>query len=147
MSSSPPLDTPDILPETEPTITDEANPQTDNATPEDTRDVKQAIDFLEALEEQSRSQNGVNTDGGTGDSTSKLTQDEMFQLVREGVSYYDSLVDSGSVDFFMQIISHSSPGDGMRQVPNGTWEGTFAFSGNRVAGSVTENATEYNDLC
>lgn len=143
VSSSQTLNTPEIPLETALGTTDEETSQTENAKP-DTETVTEAIDFLETLEEQNPTRNSVSPEGGTGDSPAELTRDEMFQLVREGVSYYDSLLESGSVDFFMEIISHSSPEDSMTQASNGTWEGTFAFSGNRIAGSVTENATEYN---
>ena len=141
---SPPLDTPEIPSETAPDTTAPEETQTENAKP-DTETVTEAIDFLETLEEQSPSGKNVPTDGETGDSTSELTQEEMFRLVREGVSYYDSLVDSGSVDFFMQTSSNHVPENPIIQASNGTWEGTFAFSGNRFAGSVTENATDYNE--
>ncbi len=119
-------------------------PKKENATPDPVA-VTAALDYLDALEAEQSSLRPI-TDGEAGDrNTSELTESEMFQLVREGVSYYDTLIDSGSADFFMQISSASAPGEGMTQAPNGTWEGTFAFSGNRVAGSVTQKATEYNE--
>jgi len=144
VSPSPPLDEPDVPAVTEPATTDAEDSQTEDATPERAL-VTEAIEFLETLEEQSPSGDSVLTAGESGDIPSEFTEEELFELVREGVSYYDSLVESGSVDFFMEISSNLVLGDGITQAPNGTWEGTFAFSGNRFTGSVTENAIEYNE--
>ncbi len=134
----------DVPAVTELATTAEETTQIENTTP-DFAVVTEAIDFLSTLEEQNLSGNSILTEDETADSSTELTQGEMFQLVREGVSYYDSLVESGSVDFFMEISSHPILEDSMIQAPKGTWEGTFAFSGNRVTGSVTQNATEYNE--
>ena len=74
-------------------------------------------------------------------SDTALSQDEHFQLVREGVSYYDSLLESGSVDFFLQTSSVAYPG--RPRAPSGTWEGTFEFSGGRFRATITEDVTQY----
>ena len=82
---------------------------------------------------------------GTADTGSELSQEEIYQLIREGISYYDSLLDSGSVDFIMQTYSALKPARGIRGATGDTWNGTFEFSGNRLRGSVSKNSTQYDN--
>ncbi len=112
-------------------------------TPEDTEEVRQAIDFLETLEEQSQSKNsGEETAQQVLENTTELSQDELLQIVREGVSYYDSLVESGIIEFIVESSSIDFPG--MPRGPSGTQHGTFEFSGSRFKSTITENMTHYN---
>ena len=112
-------------------------------TPEDTEEVRRAIDFLETLEEQSQSENnGEEAGQQVIENTTELTQDEMLQIVREGVSYYDSLVESGSIEFTVESSSIDFPG--RPQGPNGTRYGTFEFSDGRFKSTITENMTYYS---
>lgn len=108
----------------------------------DTTGVEDAIDFLETLEKQAENNASATEQQAAGNSTD-LTQEELFELVREGVSYYDSLVESGSVDFFMQASSDDYPG--RPRMPTGTWEGSFEFSDNRLRATVGKNVTYYDE--
>ena len=117
-------------------------------TSTDSTEVKKAIDFLETLEEHSQLENGAQPEDDTGDSSTDLTQDELFELVREGVSYYDSLLESGSVDFYIQTSTADFPfegPEGLQRLPHGTSEGTFEFSYQKFRGAVTENRTQYDE--
>ncbi|MCY3550544.1 MAG: hypothetical protein OXH39_08780 [Candidatus Poribacteria bacterium] len=134
-------------PDIEATVKTPAAPKeetdTISETPEDTEEVRQAIDFLETLEEQSQSENnGEETGQQATGNTSELTQDEMLQIVREGVSYYDSLVESGSIEFMVESSSIDFPGT--PRGPNGTRYGTFEFSNNDFKSTITEDMTYYN---
>ena len=111
----------------------------------DIKEVTKSIDFLEMLEKQSAAGNQSDFKNGTIDTGSELSQEEIYQLIREGISYYDSLLDSGSVDFLMQTSSAPDPGMGLRRATEGTWNGTFEFSGNRLRGSVSKNSTQYDN--
>ena len=71
----------------------------------DIKEVTKSVDFLEMLEKQSAAGNQSDFKNGTADTGSELSQEELYQLIREGISYYDSLLESGSVDFFMQTSS------------------------------------------
>ena len=107
----------------------------------DVKEVEAAISFLDSLPKQSHpAGTGPNTRGI--EPSEKLSQDELFELVREGVSYYDSFVESASVDFTLEITSIDYPG--MTRAPYGTWEGVFEFSGSQVRGTVTQNAIQYD---
>ena len=128
------VETPSATPEKVPQVEDT------NADPEE---VAKALNFLETLEEQNSPENNALPQGETTDSAPELTQDEMLQLIREGISYYDSLLESGSVDFFLQR-SGGDDSDGLRPL-NGTWAGTFEFSGRRVNGTVTRNTTQSHE--
>ena len=108
----------------------------------DIEEVTKSIDFLEMLEKQSAAGNQSDFKNGTEDTGSELSQEEIYQLIREGISYYDSLLDSGSVDFIMQTYSALNPGMGMRRATEGTWNGSFEFSGDRLRGSVRQNSTQ-----
>ena len=110
-------------------------------------EVTKAIGFLETLEEQSTPENITNTEDKTVDNTTDLSQDELLQLIQEGIAYYDSLLESGSVDFYLQTSTADFPfehPEGIKRLPNGTWEGTFEFSHERFRGKVTENKTQYD---
>ena len=122
------------------------NPEKDKAqTSEkepDAKEVKEAIDFLDELLQETH---GEKTDAipiGRA-SNDNPSQDEMFELLREGISYYDSFLESGSVKFSLVMTSNDYPG--LPRAPSGTWNGTFEFSGSRVRGTVTENVTQYGD--
>ena len=79
---------------------------------------------------------------------SPLSKDEeaLLQLIREGIVYYDSLLESGRADFLRTVTSVEFPGlyPGMRRMPSGTWEGTIEFSGRKVRGIVTKDAVQYD---
>ncbi len=135
-----------------PTETDESIPPASDRTdgeslptanpPVDAEKVEEALAYLETMEAESAPDNQAPAESEVVDPVAMLTQDEMLQLVREGVSYYDSLVESGHIDFFMRISSNPVSVDGIGQVQSGSWEGSFAFSGNRFTANVTENPTE-----
>ena len=73
------------------------------------------------------------------------SEEELLQLIREGVAYYDSLLESGRVDFFRETTSVASDGlSGMRRAPSGTWKGTFEFSGRKMRCIVTRDAIQYD---
>lgn len=108
----------------------------------DIKEVTKSIEFLEMLEKQSAAGNQSNFKNGTADTGSELSQEEIYQLIREGISYYDSLLDSGSIDFIMQTYSALKPVRGIRGATGDTWNGTFEFSGNRLRGSVSKNSTQ-----
>ena len=116
-----------------------------NLSKPDINEVTKSVDFLEMLEKQNAAGNQSDFKNGTADTGSELNQEEIFQLIREGISYYDSLLDSGSVDFFMQTYSALKPVRGIRGATGGTWNGTFEFSGNRLRGSVSKNSTQYDN--
>ena len=116
--------------------------------------VTKSIDFLEMLEKQSAAGDQSNFKNGTADTGSELSQEELYQLIREGISYYDSLLESGSVDFFMQTSTLPFPGGveilpgilpGMRRMPETTKNGSFEFSGNRLRGAVSGHTIQYDD--
>lgn len=109
-------------------------------TPE-TEEIIKAINFLDALNEQNSSENITSTEDETVNNTTKLDQDELFQLIREGVSYYDKFLETGSITFFVESWSQDS--GQKRRSPNGTWEGSFEFSGNQIRGTVTEDVLYY----
>ncbi len=72
---------------------------------------------------------------------------ELLQLIREGITYYDSLLESGRVDFFRETTSVASAGfsgiPGIARAPSGTWKGTFEFSGRKMRCLVTEDVIQY----
>ena len=116
--------------------------------------VTKSIEFLEMLEKQSAAGDQSNFKNGTADTGSELSQEELYQLIREGISYYDSLLESGSVDFFMQTSTLPFPGGveilpgilpGMRRMPETTKNGSFEFSGNRLRGAVSGHTIQYDD--
>ena len=57
----------------------------------DIKEVTKSVDFLEMLEKQSAVGNRSNFKNGTTDTGSELSQEEIYQLIREGISYYDNL--------------------------------------------------------
>ena len=73
------------------------------------------------------------------------SEEELLQLIREGIAYYDSLLESGRVDFLRTVTSIEFPDlyPGMRRIPSGTWKGTIEFSGRKVRGIVTRDAIQY----
>ena len=72
------------------------------------------------------------------------SEEELLQLIREGISYYDSLLKSGRVDFLRETTSIAAAGiPGMGRAPSGTWKGTFEFSGRKIRGIVTRDAIQY----
>ena len=72
-------------------------------------------------------------------------EEELLQLIHEGIVYYDSLLKSGRADFLRTVTSVEFPGlyPGMRRISSGTWEGTIEFSGRKVRGIVTEDTIHY----
>ena len=112
-------------------------------TKPDIKEVTKSIEFLEMIEKQSEAGNQSNSKNGTADNGSELSQEEIYQLIREGISYYDSHLESGSIDFFMQTSSSPDPGIGIKRATEGTWNGSFEFSGNRLRGTVNRNTTQY----
>ena len=70
------------------------------------------------------------------------SEEELFQLIREGVAYYDGLLESGRVDFLRETISVASDGP-MGRAPSGTWKGTFEFSGRKMRCLVTRDVIQY----
>ena len=115
------------------------NPQTSGKVP-DAKEVKEAINFLDGLQQETHAENTNTIPKGIA-SKGNPSQDEMFELLREGISYYDSFLESASVKFSLVITSIDYPG--IPRAPSGTWDGIFEFSGSQVRGSVTENATQY----
>ena len=79
---------------------------------------------------------------------SPLSKDEkeLLQLIREGIVYYDSLLESGRADFLRTVTSVEFPGlyPEMRRMSSGTWKGTIEFSGRKVRGIVTKDTVHYN---
>ncbi len=72
------------------------------------------------------------------------SEQELLQLIREGITYYDSLLKTGRVDFFRETISVAFDGlPGLGRFPSGTWKGTFEFSGRKMRCVVTEDAIQY----
>ena len=72
------------------------------------------------------------------------SEEELLQLIREGITYYDSLLESGSVDFLRETTSVASDGlPGMGRAPSGTWKGTFEFSGRKMRCIVTQDVIQY----
>ena len=120
----------------------EETPLPSSVAAPDAKEVAEAIDFLESIGEENNSKTGSSAEVQEAERTTELSQDEMFQLVREGVSYYDSLLESGSVDFFLQSSSVDYPGK--IRPPSGTLQGSFEFSGSRVRAIVTEDLTQYD---
>ena len=70
-------------------------------------------------------------------------EEELLQLIREGITYYDSLLESGRVDFLRETTSVASDGP-MGRATSGTWKGTFEFSGPKMRCLVTRNAIQYD---
>ena len=72
------------------------------------------------------------------------SEEELLQLIREGVAYYDGLLKSGRVDFFRETTSVAAAGlPEMPRVPSGTWKGTFEFSGRKMRCLVTQDVIQY----
>ena len=72
------------------------------------------------------------------------SEEELLQLIREGVAYYDSLLESGRVDFLRKTDSVASAGlPELGRALSGTWKGTFEFSGRKMRGVVTRDAIQY----
>ena len=73
------------------------------------------------------------------------SEEELLQLIREGIAYYDSLLKSGRVDFLRETTSIAStviPPE-LGRFPSGTWKGTFEFSGHKIRGIVTQDVIQY----
>ena len=71
------------------------------------------------------------------------SEEELLQLIREGIAYYDSLLESGRVDFLRETTSVASDGlPEMERAPSGTWKGTFEFSGRKMRCVVTRDAIQ-----
>ena len=125
------------------TLPAKKDPPLDEAVDEPkTEEVIEAINYLDAVDTQA-SPKDPDAEMETEDHQNALSQDELFELVHEGVSYYESLLESGSVDFFLQASSTNYPGE--PRLPNGNWQGSFEFSDNRFRGTVTQNATDYDE--
>ena len=72
------------------------------------------------------------------------SEEELLQLIREGIAYYDSLLESGRVDFLRETTSVASDGlPEMERARSGTWKGTFEFSGRKMRCVVTRDAIQY----
>ena len=72
------------------------------------------------------------------------SEEELLQLIREGIAYYDSLLKTGRVDFFRETTSVATDGlPEMPRAPSGTWKGTFEFSGRKMRCVVTRDAIQY----
>ena len=72
------------------------------------------------------------------------SEEELLQLISEGITYYDSLLKSGRVDFLRETTSVASDRlPGMGRAPSGTWKGTFEFSGRKMRCVVTRDAIQY----
>ena len=73
-------------------------------------------------------------------------EEELLQLIRQGIVHYDSLLESGRADFLRRVTSVEFPGlyPGMRRMSSGTWEGTIEFSGRKVRGIVTKDTIHYD---
>ena len=84
------------------------------------------------------------------------SEEELMQLIREGVVYYDALLKSGRVDFLRETTSVAAdriPGlrvrvagdgpPGLMRAPSGTWKGTFEFSGRKMRCLVTKDVIQY----
>ena len=54
---------------------------------------------------------------------------ELLQLIREGITYYDSLLESGRVDFLRETTSVASAGNPMGRAPQWNMEGDFRVFG------------------
>ena len=72
------------------------------------------------------------------------SEEELLQLIREGITYYDTLLESGRVDFLRETTSVASDGHPMGRAPSGTWKGTFEFSGRKMRCLVTRDAIQYD---
>ena len=118
---------------------EEGNAQTSEKVP-DAQEVKSAINFLEGIQPETHTENTNTVPKGTA-SKGTASQKEMFELLREGISYYDGFLESASVKFSLVVTSQDFPG--MSRASSGTWDGIFEFSGNQVRGSVSENVTQY----
>ena len=115
------------------------NAQTSEKAPDD-NEIKEALDFLDEIQQETQDERTDTIPNGIASNVT-TSQDEMIELVREGISYYDSFLESASVKFSLVMTSNDYPG--IPRIPSGTWEGTFEFSGSQVRGTVTENATQY----
>ena len=72
------------------------------------------------------------------------SEEALLQLIREGIAYYDSLLESGRVDFLRETTSVASDGlPEMERAPSGTWKGTFEFSGRKMRCVVTRDVIQY----
>jgi len=84
------------------------------------------------------------------------SEEELLQLIREGVAYYDAMLKSGRVDFLRETTSVAAdriPGlrvrvagagpPGLMRAPSGTWKGTFEFSGRKMRCLVTKDVIQY----
>lgn len=72
------------------------------------------------------------------------SEEELLQLIREGVIYYDGLLKSGRVDFLRETTSVAADGlPEMPRAPSGTWKGTFEFSGRKMRCLVTQDVIQY----
>ena len=73
------------------------------------------------------------------------SEEELLQLIREGVAYYDGLLKSGRVDFLRETTSIATAGlPEMPRAPSGTWKGTFEFFGRKMRCIVTRDVTQYD---
>ena len=84
------------------------------------------------------------------------SEEELMQLIREGVAYYDAMLKSGRADFLRETTSVAAdriPGlrvrvagdgpPGLGRAPSGTWKGTFEFSGRKMRCLVTKDVIQY----
>ena len=73
------------------------------------------------------------------------SEEELLQLIREGVAYYDGMLKSGRVDFLRKTSSVASDRiRGLRRATSGTWKGTFEFSGPKMRCLVTKDTIQYD---
>ena len=69
---------------------------------------------------------------------------ELLLLIREGITYYDNLLESGRVDFLRETTSVAADGlPEMPRTPSGTWKGTFEFAGRKMRCLVTRDVIQY----
>ena len=86
----------------------------------------------------------VKNEAETASPVLSKSEAELLQLIREGIAYYDSLLESGRVDFLRETTSVAADGlPEMPRVPSGTWKGTFEFSGRKMRCLVTQDVIQY----
>ncbi|MDE0016540.1 MAG: hypothetical protein OXU51_10150 [Candidatus Poribacteria bacterium] len=86
----------------------------------------------------------VKNEAETASPVLSKSEAELLQLIREGIAYYDSLLESGRVDFLRETTSVAAAGlPEMPRVSSGTWKGTFEFSGRKMRCLVTQDVIQY----
>ncbi|MYB92813.1 hypothetical protein F4054_05175 [Candidatus Poribacteria bacterium] len=86
----------------------------------------------------------VEIEAATASPVLSKSEADLLQLIREGITYYDSLLESGRVDFLRETSSVAADGlPEMPRAPSGTWKGTFEFSGRKMRCVVTRDVIQY----